>query len=144
MALLCLLALRDADARAALLNEDWRDVLSQTPDAEMLLRILESDLRPDDPASVNGFMASLSPGEEALVSSWLLQRVPPNAAAVARDWWAGLQQAVVRRQLQIAEGRMRIPQLSAGEMTRLQKQVIDLKMQLDELSAVSPARVLDN
>ena len=144
VALLCLLALRDADARAALLNEDWREVLSQTPDAEMLLRILESDLRPDDPASVNGFMASLSPGEEALVSSWLLQRVPPNAAAVARDWWAGLQQAVVRRQLQIAEGRMRIPQLSAGEMTRLQKQVIDLKMQLDELSAVSPARVLDN
>ena len=144
VAMLCLLALRDADARAALLNEDWREVLSQTPDAEMLLRILESDLRPDDSASVNGFMASLSPGEEALVSSWLLQRVPPNAAAVARDWWAGLQQAVIRRQLQIAEGRMRIPQLSAGEMTRLQKQVIDLKMQLDELSAVSPARVLDN
>ena len=144
VAMLCLLALRDADARSALLNEDWREVLSQTPDAEMLLRILESDLRPDDPASVNVFMAGLSPGEEALVSSWLLQRVPPNAAAVARDWWAGLQQAVVRRQLQIAEGRMRIPQLSAGEMTRLQKQVIDLKMQLDELSAVSPARVLDN
>jgi hypothetical protein len=39
---------------------------------------------------------------------------------------------------------MRIPQLSAGEMTGLQKQVVDLKMQLAELSAVSPARVLDN
>jgi hypothetical protein len=35
--------------------------------------------------------------------------MPPNAAAVARDWWAGLQQAAVRRQLQIAEGRMKIP-----------------------------------
>ena len=144
VALLCLLALRDSEARAALLNENWREVLSQTPDAEMLLRILEADLRPDDPASINGFMSSLPTGEEALVSSWLLQKVPPKAAAVARDWWAGLQQAVVRRQLQIAEGRMRIPQLSAGEMTRLQKQVVDLKMQLDELSAVSPARVLDH
>ena len=143
VALLCLLALRDSEARTALLNENWREVLSQTPDAEMLLRILEADLRPDDPPSVSAFMANLSTGEEALVSSWLLQKVPPNAAAVARDWWAGLQQAVVRRQLQIAEGRMRIPQLSAGEMTRLQKQVVDLKMQLDELSAVSPARVLD-
>ncbi len=144
VAMLCLLALRDAEARAALLSEKWREVLAQTPDAEMLLRILESDLRPDDPASVNRFMSGLASAEEALVSSWLLQRVPPNAAAVARDWWTGLEQAVVRRQLQIAEGRLRIPQLSAGEMTRLQKQVVDLKMQLAELSAVSPARVLDN
>jgi DNA primase len=144
VAMLCLLALRDAEARAALLVEDWRQVLSQTPDAEMLLRILESDLRPDDAASINAFMATLSPGEEALVSAWLLQRLPPNPVAVARDWWAGLQQAAVRRQLQLAEGRMRIPQLSAGEMTQLQKQVIDLKMQLAELSAVSSARVLDN
>ncbi len=144
VAMLCLLALRDADARTALLNEDWREVLSQTPDAEMLLRILEGDLRPDDPASVNSFMSELAPGEEALVSSWLMQKMPANAEAVARGWWAGLKQAVIRRQLQIAEGRLSLPQLSAGEMTRWQKQVVDLKMQLGELSAVSPARVLDN
>lgn len=144
VAMLCLLALRDGEARRALLEENWREVLTQTPDAEMLQRILGADLRPEDPASINGFMASLSPGEEALVSSWLLQKMPSHAAAVARDWWAGLQQGVIRRQLQIAEGRLRIPQLSAGEMTRLQKQVVDLKMQLDELSAALPARVLDN
>ncbi|MEP6821742.1 MAG: DNA primase, partial [Chthoniobacterales bacterium] len=144
VSMLCLLALRDTEARTALLNEDWREVLSQTPDAEMLLRILEGDLRPDDPASVNRFMSQLAPGEEALVSSWLMQKMPANAEAVARGWWAGLKQAVIRRQLQIAEGRLSIPQLSAGEMTRLQKQVVDLKMQLGELSAVSPARVLDH
>ncbi|HMJ05413.1 MAG TPA: DNA primase [Chthoniobacterales bacterium] len=144
VAMLCLLALRDTEARATLLATDWRAVLAETPDAELLRRILESDLRPDDPASINVFMSSLAPGEEALVSSWLLQRVPPNATAVARDWWAGLEQGAVRRQLQIAEGRMRIPQLSAGEMTLLQKQVVDLTMQLAELSAASPARVLDD
>ncbi len=144
VAMLCLLALRDTDARVALLNEDWREVLSQTPDAEMLVRILEGDLRPEDPASVNGFMSELAPGEEALVSSWLMQKMPVNAEAVARGWWAGLKQAVIRRQLQVAEGRLSIPRLSAGELTRLQKQVVDLKMQLGELSAVSPARVLDN
>ena len=136
--------MRDSEARESLLDENWREVLSQTPDAEMLLRILESDLRPDDPASINAFMASLAAAEEALVSSWLLQRIPPNAAAVARDWWAGLQQAAVRRQLQIAEGRMRIPQLSAGEMTQLQKQVVDLKCNSMNFPRVSSARVLDN
>ena len=109
----------------------------------MLARILEADLRPDDPASTNAFMATLAPGEEALVAAWLLQKVPPNGALVARDWWNGLKQAAVRRQLQVAEGRLKIPQLSAGELTALQKQVVDLKAQLDQLSAFSAARVLD-
>ncbi|MBA3570255.1 MAG: hypothetical protein H0W28_13180, partial [Pyrinomonadaceae bacterium] len=127
-----------------LLRENWRDALAQTPDAELLVRILGSGLRPNDPASINAFMAGLPSGEEALVSSWLLQKMPPNAVAVARDWWSGLRQAAVRRQLKIAEGRLRIPQLSAGQMTTLQKQVIDLKAQLDELSTFSPAQVLEN
>ncbi|MDQ3626125.1 MAG: DNA primase [Verrucomicrobiota bacterium] len=143
IAMLCLLALRDPDARAFLLDENWREVLAQTPDSDMLVRILEGDLRPDDPPSINAFMSTLEPGEEALVAAWQLQRIPPNTAAVAKDWWTGLQQSAVRRQLQIAEGRMQIPQLSAGEMTSLQKQVVDLKAQLHELSAFSPPRVLD-
>jgi len=144
IAMLCLLALRDPEAREFLLGESWREVLAQTPDAGLLVRILESDLRPEDAASINVFMACLPHEEEALVSSWLLQRMPPNGAAVARDWWRGLQQSAIRRQLQIAEGRMRIPQSSAGELTNLQKEVVDLKRQLDEFSALSSARVLDN
>ena len=143
VALLCLLALRDNEAREFMLEQNWREALSQTPDTEMLVHILEADVTPDEPASVNTFMASLRPEEEALVSAWLLQRMPPNAAAVARDWWAGLQQAAVRRQLQIAEGRMKIPQLTPGEEVTLQKQILDLRKQLHELSAPSPARVLD-
>ena len=143
VAMLCLLALRDPAAREFLVSENWRAVLAQTPDAEMLVRILESALRPEDAASINVFMAGLPPEDEALVSSWLLQKMPPNGAAVAKDWWRGLQQAAIRRQLQIAEGRMKIPQSSAGELTSLQKEVVDLKRQLDEFSAFSPARVLD-
>ncbi|HEX8280772.1 MAG TPA: DNA primase, partial [Chthoniobacterales bacterium] len=93
IAMLCLLALRDAEARGFLLNDDWSEVLAQTPDSEMLKTILEAEIDPDDPASVNAFMAGLSSGEEALVSAWLLQKTPPNAAGVARDWWNGLKQA---------------------------------------------------
>ncbi len=140
--MLCLLALRDREAREFLQSENWREVLSQTPDGDLLAQILASDLKPEDPASINVFMATLAPREEALVSSWLLGKMPANPASVARDWWSGLLQAAIRRQLQIAEGRMKVPQLSAGEMTALQKQVVDLKTQLDELSAFAPARVL--
>jgi DNA primase len=144
IAMLCLLALRHEEARQFLLAQDWREMLSLTPDAQILGRILESELRPDDPASLNAFMSGLSPGEEALISSWLLQKMPPNALEVAQGWWNGLRQAALRRQLQIAEGRMKLPRLTTGEAVNLQKQILDLTEQLRDLSAFSSARVLDN
>jgi DNA primase len=144
IAMLCLLALRHEEARGFLLAQDWREMLSLTPDAQILGRILEGDLRPDEPASLNAFMSALSPGEEALVSSWLLQKMPPNALEVAHGWWNGLRQAALRRQLQIAEGRMKLPRLTTGEAVNLQKQILDLTEQLRDLSAFSSARVLDN
>jgi DNA primase len=141
--MLCLLALRHAEAREFLLAQEWREMLGQTPDAEILGRVLGADLRPDDPASINAFMAGLPTGEEALVSSWLLQKMPPNGLEVAKGWWNGLRQAVVRRQLQIAEGRMKLPRLTTGEAVNLQKQIVDLTEQLRELSRFSPAHVRD-
>jgi len=144
IAMLCLLALRHDEARHFLVSQDWKQILSHTPDSQMLVRILESDFRPDDPASLNAFMAGLAPGEEALVSGWLLQKMPPNGLEVAQGWWNGLRQAVLRRQLQIAEGRMKLPRLTTGEAVSLQKQILDLTEQLREFSAFSSARVLDN
>jgi DNA primase len=144
VAMLCLLALRHAEAREFLTTQAWREMLAQTPDAEILTRILEANLRPDDPASINAFMSGLSTGDEALVSSWLLQKMPPNGLEVAKGWWNGLRQAALRRQLQIAEGRMKLPRLTTGEAVNLQKQILDLTEQLRELSEFSSARVLDN
>ena len=143
VSMLCLLALRDTAAREFLREQAWREVLAQTPDAEILVKILSSDLRPEDPASINAFMSALPSGDEALVSSWLLQKVPPNALEVANGWWNGLRLAGIRRQLQIAEGRMKLPRLTTGEVVNLQKQILDLQEQLRELSEFSSARVLD-
>ena len=141
--MLCLLALRHPEARGFLRAQGWREMLAQTPDAEILGRILEADLRPEDPASINAFMSGLSTGDEALVASWLLQKMPSNGLEVARGWWNGLRQAALRRQLQIAEGRMKLPRLTTGEAVNLQKQILDLTEQLRELSEFSSARVLD-
>jgi len=141
--MLCLLALRHPEAREFLQAQGWREMLAQTPDAEILGRILEVDLRPDDPASINAFMSGMTTGDEALVSSWLLQKMPSNGLEVAKGWWNGLRRAVLRRQLQIAEGRMKLPRLTTGEAVNLQKQILDLTEQLRELPEFSSARVLD-
>jgi hypothetical protein len=140
IAMLCLLAMRDDAARKFLLEQNWREVLAQVPEAELLVRILESDLQPDDPASLNAFMATLGAAEEGLLSSWLLQKMPADPASLVRSWWNGLRQAVVRRQLDAAESRMRLPQLSTGEVLNLQKQIVDLRQQLHELSEFSSVR----
>jgi DNA primase len=138
IAMLCLLALRDEEARSFLRGQNWREVLAQMPDAEILVRILESELRVNDPASLNAFMATLSSAEEGLVASWLLQKMPAKAGTMAEEWWLGIRQAVVRRQLEVAENKMKLPELTTGDVVNLQKQILDLQEQLHELSKLSP------
>jgi hypothetical protein len=142
IAILCLLALRDEEARKFLREQNWCEILGQVPDGEILSRILKSDLHPDDPASLNAFMVTLSPSQERLVSSWLLQKVPPNAGAMVEKWWLGIRQAVLRRQLDVAANQIKLPNLSTGEIVNLQKQILDLQEQLHELS--QPAGQGDN
>src|SRR5436853_1540717 len=142
IAMLCLLAFRDEEAREFLREQNWREILAQVADGEILVRILRSDLRPDDAASLNAFMVTLSPPEERLVSSWLLQKAPPNAAAMVEKWWLGIRQAVLRRQLDVAANQIKLPNLSTGEIVNLQKQILDLQEQLHELSR--PAGPGDN
>jgi len=130
--MLCLLALRNTEARDFLRAQKWREILEQVPDTEILIRILESKLDPDDTASLNAFMATLSPDEERLISSWLMQKMPTTSGTMVEKWWQGTCQSVVRRRLETAKNRIKVPGLSAGEVLNLQKQILDLQEQLHE------------
>jgi hypothetical protein len=70
--------------------------------------------------------------------------MPPNAMLVAEQWWLGLRQAALRRQLRVAESRMKLPGLSTGEVVNLQKQILDLRDELHELPTLSSAPKIDN
>ena len=130
--MLCLLALRDVDARNYLQAQKWREILSEVPDTDILVRILESELKPDDAASLNAFMATLSQEEERLISSWLMQKMPTATETVVGEWWQGICQSVVRRRLDTAKNRIKAAGLSAGEVVNLQKQILDLQEQLHD------------
>ncbi|PYL60613.1 MAG: DNA primase [Verrucomicrobia bacterium] len=144
IAMLCLLALRDEAARNFLLAQNWRETLEQVPDAEILIRILQSELHPDDPASLSAFMASLSPSEEALVSAWLLQKMPADAEPMIEQWWLGIRHAVLRRRLAAAQNRIKLPELSTGDVVNLQKQILDLTQELYQLPKLSSATKIDS
>lgn len=142
--MLCLLALRDEGARDFLRGQNWREVLAQIPGTEILVRILESDWHVSDAASLSAFMARLSPAEERMVSSWLLEKMPGNTAEMAERWWLGIRQAVLRRQVEVVENRLKFAELSTGEETNLQKQILDLREQLHELPKFSSAPKIDS
>jgi DNA primase len=139
IALLCILALRSEEAHEFLRAQSWREVLSQLPSTYFLERILESEVRPNDSASLSAFLASLEPEEEDIISGWLHLKTPPNSVAVP---WLRLRQAALRRQLDVAKDRIRLPELSTGDVINLQKQILDLQEQLHELS--QPAGQADN
>src|SRR5438045_9755694 len=109
VAMLCLLALRDEEARAFLLEQNWREVLASVPGSDLLAKILQADLRPADPASLNLFQTTLSPAEESLVSGWLLHKMQANLATLAGGRWTGLRQSILRRASEAAERRVRLP-----------------------------------
>ena len=109
--MLCLLALRDANARNFLHGQNWREILEQIPDTDVLIRILESEFEPDDTASLNAFMATLLPEEERLISSWLMQKMPAATEPVVEKWWHGICQGVVRRRFEVAKNRIKDPGL---------------------------------
>ena len=132
VAMLCLLALRDPVARNFLHAQKWRELLEQVPDSDILVRILESELRPDDPASLNAFMATLSPEQERLVSSWMLHKIPAAAETVVEKWWQGICRGAVQRRLETAKSQLKLAGLSPGEEIILQKQILDLQEQLHD------------
>ena len=144
IAMLCLLALRNEAARNFLLAQNWRETLEQVPDAEILIRILQSELHPDDPASLSAFMASLSAAEEALVSAWMLQKVPADAETMVEKWWLGIRHAMLRRRLAAAQNRIKLPELSTGDIVNLQKQILDLTQELHQLPKLSSATKIDS
>src|SRR5207237_8842877 len=94
VAMLCLLALRDEEARAFLLEQNWREMLASVAGSDLLTKILQADLRPADSASLNLFQTTLSPAEESLRSGWLLQKMPANPAISARHRWCSPRQAI--------------------------------------------------
>ena len=130
--MLCLLALRDTDARNFLHAQKWREILDQVPDTGILIRILESELKPDDTASLNAFMATLSPEEERLISSWLMQKMPTATETMVAKWWQGICHSVMRRRLEMAKSQLKLSGLSPGEELNLQKQILDLQEQLHD------------
>ena len=133
---LALLALRSPAARMWLQAQGCDRVLNDgQPDTVLLVKILDADFRADEPSSVNAWLTTLDPGEEAALSAVLERAVPPEARVVAEDCWHELERRIFLRRRQAVEAQLRAPGLALEDMDRLHAQVLDLQRQLAALPA---------
>lgn len=134
MRLLALIALHHEDARHWILEEPWRDYLAQEPDAELVVKILDFPLRPDDPASSGTLLATLTEAEAATVSGLLVERPPEHAMAIAHDCWHELERRKIRRCIETLKVRQRAQSLDFEEVAKLHEEILALQKRLSDIA----------
>ncbi len=132
--LLALVALHDAPTRAWLLAEPWQRVVAADPDSGLLVKILDSRLTPGDPVSTNAFLATLDAEEEACVSGLLEEKPPEHAMTIAHDCWRELERREIQRRLDALQAKMRAANVSIEEVSRLQKEILDLQKRRSDIA----------
>jgi DNA primase len=132
---LCFLVLRSSVARDYVLSQNWRDVIKDIPGAGLLEQVLKAKIDPDNPASIQGFLALLPKEQEEFFSTQLYRKVPSNVAEMVPQWWAGLQVVGLKRHLQAAETRIKSGDITPGEIVNVQKEIVGLREQIDSLGS---------
>jgi DNA primase len=143
---LCRLTLRNPEFRQFLLSQDWRPVLAQQEWGELLGSILEANFDVSKPESIDAFLNSLDEAKRPFFSHLLTEklatekapsrkgRIPPKIdfMRVGIESWAGLRRQGLEQELKRAETQIGQPNVTPGEITILQKQILDLQEQLHE------------
>jgi len=141
---LAVVALRDPGSRDWLRQQEWERLLDDgTAGSALLATILRAEFRPDEPASLNAFLATLEPVEESTLSNVLEHKVPKDPQIIAEDCWRDLLKRDLERRRQTVEARLRNPALPLEDHAALHQQVLALQQQLTALPPPRPPRPLE-
>jgi DNA primase len=102
---LCNIFMSDVATLRWVREQPWKEILAGVAGTEILIKILDSDLQSDNPASVSAFLATLEPTDAAILSRALALK--PIAIA-RRGYWCGLVQQEIRLHKSRIEGALRL------------------------------------
>ncbi len=134
VALLLKVALEHEEARAWLQAQAWRERLPHVAGSELLSQALAAELSPGEAASVNAFIATLPAAAESFLAGLLMDRPFPQPLQVARESWRGLEKSLWQERIKALHSRLRLPELTIEEVTRLNKEILDLKQRLQDIA----------
>jgi len=131
---LLLLALRNPEARKFIAAKPWNESLYELEFAGLLAKVLESDVCAEDPASMAAFSAELTGEEQGMVTHLMKENLPDNPILAAHEIWVDIERRDIHRRMEALKARMRDAAMSHGEITEIQKQILDLQKHLTDIS----------
>ncbi len=137
--ILCILAFRDKPSRDWLLGQNWREIVERGPDSRLLKVVLERELDPGSPASVGAFLAGLDPGDEAVFSRMLVEKVPDKAGVVANYWIPFEIEELRRRELALQQELARIlNETPSGDIEKAHYELLSAQCRTVEAELKAP------
>jgi DNA primase len=137
IALLCRLALLNPECHAFLAAHPSPPPERLGPGGDFLAKILAHPPLADSPATMAAFASSLPPPMEKALAALDLNRPPSEPLETCRSAWSGLAAAILREQRDATQAGLRQQGLPQDQRAKLQKQILDLSKQLNDL--VRPA-----
>lgn len=124
----------------ALASREVRDWLRSRPEAEMaalpggdlLGRIVAADFE-DSPTGLSAFLATLGGTDERFVSSLLSSKPTSDPLPRAIDTWRGIEAGRLRERIESLQSSLGRPGLDGETVSGLQKQILDLKIRVNDL-----------
>jgi DNA primase len=140
IAVICKAALTEPELLGKIRVQPWESVLRYVDGAELLAKILGSDLQIEEPASLGVFFASLPQGEAAQLSQILANR-ELNSEMGELFWREFAISELDRRRLELEEvQRLRSDDSSACDQAAQElKEVLDLETRITDISRL-PSR----
>jgi DNA primase len=135
LAVICKAALVVPDLLNRIQQQPWKAILRHVEGAELLSKILESKLQPNEPASIAGFFASL-PRSEASALTLILANKELNEL-MGEVFWTQLAAAELQRRRRQLENirRLASDDLVAYEQANVElKEILDLESRFTDIS----------
>jgi len=130
--LLCKALLSDAATRASVIGEPIPAFFTNLAETELLTTIWRATVDPSNHASVNAFIATLSPSDQDFLNALMIEDSASITPDLARECLRDLKRQSVKSQISETKARMGSPNLPPTELESLVKQLLDLHGQLND------------
>lgn len=127
-------ALVSLETRRWLAGQDTLEILAGRPGLDVLRECLGSDFDPADPAATQAFIATRAAQAQPTLVALLMERPPSDPATIAKDTLRSVRRRTLEAERDALTARLRQPGLDAGEVQRLQAQVVDIMHRIADVT----------
>jgi DNA primase len=132
--LICRLALLSPEVREWLSLQNDPSPADLDPELDLLTQLLDP-LRDMNTTSLPAVLALIPERLQPLVSSWELEKMTGSPLVAVQDAFRNLHLQLLKKQQQSAGLLLRSPDLSWEKMLSVQKEILDLQVKINDLSA---------